>query len=546
MNGMLIRGIALVGVACAASASVGSEKVDALWKYMKDNEKVDASTPEGDKIADEIEARQNALNTEERAEFEQRMQAAMMEQMQKAMKQLVEIPVDTPAAKVDFFEDDTNSVDTVFGVPFGTKVDKKVVLPSCDAGPLTPMINETKLKIPKSVKWFTAVSGQPNARNKRIESLTFKAEIPEKMPKDELERGLAQLKQLMLAKFGPNCMKERHECGDFFVYINSPDEKPEGDMSLVMAQVLNKKAGQKLPRMVSLHIENKRIDKLDPEIPPPKEGDGFADDLKIPEGLKLAEPEGNNDGGRPAKEYEDDGLFAKALADPKDHKPALKKLNSICLPLVKGRRDLVVSYFEQNPLWQKNTNGRPDAYVRVLWAGDQYCKIVMPTRRPIKYDILAREGCRNAEAGWYAACVELTDEFSKLAALKDESGIAGILPKPKKCVVEKSDFRLVNGMQGGIYGYSATIDVEEDGEVYLRAYEVTKGTRLSAQRMKQRTLQKVTKGKHTIGDGKEFTIYEGDWEKYYAARIEIWFVPASGGRPRKLRERLFRVQGWMF
>ena len=102
-------------------------------------------------------------------------------------------------------------------------------------------------------------------------------------------------------------------------------------------------------------------------------------------------------------------------------------------------------------------------------------------------------------------------------------------------------------MQGGIYHYQATVNPGEDGEVYLRAYEVTKGTRLSADRMKQRTTEKITgKGEHTIGVGKEFTIYEGDWGQYYAARLEIWFVPANGGKPRKLKEKLFKVQGWMF
>ena len=65
--------------------------------------------------------------------------------------------------------------------------------------------------------------------------------------------------------------------------------------------------------------------------------------------------------------------------------------------------------------------------------------------------------------------------------------------------------------------------------------------------MKQRTTEKITgKGKHIIGDGEEFTIYEGDWGEFYAARLEIWFVPANGGKPRKLKEKLFKVQGWMF
>lgn len=73
---------------------------------------------------------------------------------------------------------------------------------------------------------------------------------------------------------------------------------------------------------------------------------------------------------------------------------------------------------------------------------------------------------------------------------------------------------------------------------------MTKDYRLSATRMKQATLEKVTgKGAHVVG--RKFTIYEGDWDHYYAARVEIWFVPSKGGAERKLKEKVFRVQGWM-
>ena len=43
----------------------------------------------------------------------------------------------------------------------------------------------------------------------------------------------------------------------------------------------------------------------------------------------------------------------------------------------------------------------------------------------------------------------------------------------------------------------------------------------------------------------EFTIYEGNWEQYYAARFELWFRPDGGGAERKLAEATWRVQGWM-
>ena len=400
-----------VGIAACSLACLGSQKVDELWAFIKSHEGVNASTPEGDKIRNEIEARQNALSPEEKKEFEQKVQAVMMEQMKQAMKRFTEVPVDTPAAKVDLFADDTNSVDSVFGVKFGTKVDKEIITPGSDAGPLALLANETKLKIPKPVRWFTTVSGQPDMRNKRIYAMTFKAEVPDTMSEEELQRGIRQLEQLMAAKFGKECLEEDRGKGDFTAKISdSKKENEELDAKYPDRKSKHAELGLKIPRTLTLYVENRRIAKLDPEIPEPKDGDGFADNLTIPEGLDLAKPE---------KE--------------------------------------------------------------------------------------------------------------------------GFVPSGK------TDFVLINGMQGGIYGYQATVNVDEDGEVYLRAYEVTKGTRLSADRMKQRTTEKIAgKGDHNIGVGKEFTIYEGDWGKFYAARLEIWFVPANGGRPRKLKEKLFKVQGWMF
>ena len=84
--------------------------------------------------------------------------------------------------------------------------------------------------------------------------------------------------------------------------------------------------------------------------------------------------------------------------------------------------------------------------------------------------------------------------------------IDSIIREPKPYVsTERPDFKLVNGFQGGIYHYKATIDPGEDGEVYLKAYEVTKDYRLSATRMKQATLEKVTgKGPMLLGGSLRF------------------------------------------
>lgn len=178
---------------CFSMTVFASEKVDALRKFIKEYEKTDLSTAAGDKIRDEIEARTNALSADEKKELEQKTMAEMMEQMQKAMKEMLAVPVDTPTAETDEFVDEDKSSDSVFGVKFGTKVEKQPIGPGSDAGPLALLANETKLKIPKPVKWFTTVSGQPDFRNKRIYELTFRAAIPDSVPQADVDRGIKQL-----------------------------------------------------------------------------------------------------------------------------------------------------------------------------------------------------------------------------------------------------------------------------------------------------------------------------------------------------------------
>ena len=539
--------VALVGCSIVAFAS---EKVEELRKFISEHGQIDLSTVEGDKIYNEIEARKNALTEDEKREFDRLEMSENMAKLQKAMKELLEVPIDTPAAEVDAFVDDDMSSDSVFGVKFGTKVEKQP-LGVGRAGPLALFANETKLRIPKPVKWFTTVSGQPDFRNKRIYQLTFRAAIPETMPQADVDNGVSQLEELMKAKFGANCMDDDDWNREFLVSISdTKNSKRPIDMANALAKGF---PDLKVPRTITLSIENRRIAKLDPGIPRPNDGDGFADDLKIPQGLKLEEPETQDEIVR-NRQFADDEVFAKSLADPKDYKDILKKTTAMYRRIFRDKRDLAIAYFRKNKLWHtvgiigSGTDITGYRFERTYWAGSQYAQIKITAQSPLRDVYLAKEGCKSHEAGYYALLTDFHGELSKLDEIKDENGINAILPEPKKYVpAQTSDFKLINGKQGGIYHYQATVNPGEDGEVYLRAYEVTKGTRLSAARIKQRTIEKVVgAGEKIIGVGKEFTIYEGDWDKYYAARIEIWFIPAKGGKPRKLKEKLFRVQGWMF
>ena len=153
-------------------------------------------------------------------------------------------------------------------------------------------------------------------------------------------------------------------------------------------------------------------------------------------------------------------------------------------------------------------------------------------------------------------CVEVIEESptrerritnAALAFLKDE--FQSLTNLPPDAVVRGSDeFTLRNGMQPGIYNLTLRINPGEPGLVYLKAFEATQGTRLSQGRLKGASNERI--GWSNDPEEKflyenEFTIYEGDWGKPYAARIEVWFCPDSGRTERKLMERVCKIEGWM-
>ncbi len=153
-------------------------------------------------------------------------------------------------------------------------------------------------------------------------------------------------------------------------------------------------------------------------------------------------------------------------------------------------------------------------------------------------------------------CVEVIEESptrerritnAALAFLKDEFQSLTNLP-PDTIVRGPDEFTLRNGMQPGIYNLVLRINPGEPGLVYLKAFEATKGTRLSEGRLKGASNERI--GWSNDPEEKflyenEFTIYEGDWGKPYAARIEVWFCPDSGRTERKLMERVCKIEGWM-
>jgi len=141
----------------------------------------------------------------------------------------------------------------------------------------------------------------------------------------------------------------------------------------------------------------------------------------------------------------------------------------------------------------------------------------------------------------------LEEELRPLAESPTPATIARILPPGAILHGEAPDIFLKDGMQGGIYSVRILANPGEPGLVYLKAFEVTKGTPLSKGRLPGTSSLRLgwsdNPGELYSGTT-EITIYEGNWGQFYAARFELWFKPDSGTPERKLAEKVFRIQGW--
>ena len=111
----------------------------------------------------------------------------------------------------------------------------------------------------------------------------------------------------------------------------------------------------------------------------------------------------------------------------------------------------------------------------------------------------------------------------------------------------KTYLQIWNDSQGGMYKYDFYYGSLGPGEVFLRCYEVTSNIALSEDRLIEESRVKVSPQKQfgQVVNKQSFTIYEGDWDDYYAARIEVWLKNAETNQESKLLEKVYRVEGWM-
>ncbi|KGO91816.1 hypothetical protein [Flavobacterium subsaxonicum] len=98
--------------------------------------------------------------------------------------------------------------------------------------------------------------------------------------------------------------------------------------------------------------------------------------------------------------------------------------------------------------------------------------------------------------------------------------------------------------QPGIYTYYLWLKPKERGTIYLKAFEITENDQLSAESLKLRSSAEINSDNINLYS-RRFTIYEGDWDQPYGARIEVWLKPDNGGKDYKLLQKNYKIEGWM-
>ena len=112
---------------------------------------------------------------------------------------------------------------------------------------------------------------------------------------------------------------------------------------------------------------------------------------------------------------------------------------------------------------------------------------------------------------------------------------------------KQTDFKIYNGSQPGIYTYDISIGNSQKGTIYLKAFEITQNDPLSVKELEFHSAIPVKQHNsimyHLLKE--DFTIYEGDWDKPYAARFEMWFKDSVTGKETKLAQKNYKIEGWM-
>lgn len=148
------------------------------------------------------------------------------------------------------------------------------------------------------------------------------------------------------------------------------------------------------------------------------------------------------------------------------------------------------------------------------------------------------------------------------AGMNDDFGKQHPIPPDMSCELPGDEFNysgvdsldasswlsVCEGFQWGRYKYRCYLPPLPDGYVYLKCFEATENIPLSTESVFESTKTMVQSHTSfgTIGGmmGKDFTIYEGSWNDYYAVRVELWYHNGQSGEERLLTQKIYKMQGW--
>ena len=323
-------------------------------------------------------------------------------------------------------------------------------------------------------------------------------------------------------------------------------------------------------------------------------GDGFADHLRLPTGIEMSIPSETSHGNSIAGEDRLQLRIRQALSGAGSDDPSVTVEVPSLVQLNQRNPDILKRYLATSPAWRligakgslgairrwkKGSHWRDqlNGYYSDFSPGQQkfVAKVVLhgslngqfstgqtiplslrtannlqESREVFKLDGIAVEVIEQSSAKerrvTKTVLRELEDEFRPLAVSPDWLTIQQLLP-PGSIKDGTPTFELLKGVQPGIYESEIWLNPGEPGMIYLKAFEVTKGTALTVTDLKEDTKQWVGWSdlpQQMFFATNQFTIYEGDWGQFYAARFEVWFVPYAKGPERKLLEKVYKIEGW--
>jgi hypothetical protein len=334
--------------------------------------------------------------------------------------------------------------------------------------------------------------------------------------------------------------------------------------------------------------------------------DGFADNLIIPQNIEVNEPLTELE-PEPGKEDVFQKSLLTALSSPGSDDPTVKATVTKLVTLQKNAPDILRRYLATSPSWRlfkekdkiyatrrwligsewlytlhgyytkhdidtwsKFGTSNFQSRLTLGFSGSPWARVSTAISAPDESHPLALSLGNQMQESWClikaddiiveifeqseakerrltkASLAYLEKEFTPLVASPTWETIRSVLPKGS-ISHGQSSFNLRRSFQPGIYDSIIWVNPGEPGMIYLKSFEVTKGTPLSVRTLKESSNEWIgwsNNPDQLFFSNTHFTIYEGDWGKPYAARFEVWFTPDSGKADRKLLEKVFKIEGW--